>query len=128
MSFAWLKHSPKLTYPLLALISPAVVVLLAEGVEAVSLILLKLAVTLLDNEPTVVVVVVVAPPPMALIPLAKSVANLAMWLLHVITLLITHTPVIPTCKLFLQPLNLPLMTTGMLILVLHITSQLILTI
>jgi hypothetical protein len=126
MSFAWLKHSPKSTYPLLALISPAVVVLLTKGMEAVSLILLKLVVTLLDNEPTVVVVV--APPPIALVPLAKSVANLAMQLLHVITLLITHTPVIPTCKLFLQPLNLPLMTTGMLILVLHITSQLILTI
>jgi hypothetical protein len=104
------------------------VVALLMGMEAVSLLILSLAVTLLDNAPIMVVVVVVASPQMDLVPLAKSVANLVIWLLHVITALITHTPVIPTCKLFLQPLSHPLMTTSMLILVLHITSQLILPI
>ena len=57
---------------------PAVVVPLVGAVEAVSPITLSLAATLLDNTPTVGVGVgvVVVPPPIALVPLAKSVANL----------------------------------------------------
>uniref|UniRef100_A0A2N9EPP9 Reverse transcriptase Ty1/copia-type domain-containing protein n=1 Tax=Fagus sylvatica TaxID=28930 RepID=A0A2N9EPP9_FAGSY len=88
MSFALLKHSPRLIYPLLVLTLPPVmdlllVVALPMVVEAASLLILSLAVTPLDNALIVAVVVVVASPPMVLIPLPKSVARLVMWLLHV---------------------------------------------
>ena len=62
-------------------------------------------VPLLDNATTVAVV----HPTIVLVPLAKSVASLDMWHSHVINAMITHTPVIPICKLSMQTLNLPLM-------------------